>query len=111
MVRDRIPITVREWNKTKKAKQSEYVAERYKEGLWNDLMAHFTLPECENDADTAALRLKVKQWSLKKMAELFRRWKKRIWQKYQKNKTAPKFEGYLAKQEHHWEEFKKYKES
>jgi len=111
MVRDRIPITVREWHKRKGAKESEYVAERYKEGLWNDLMAHFTLPECENDADTAALRLKVKQWSLKKMAELFRQWKKRIWQKYQKNKTAPKFEGYLAKQEHHWEEFKKYKES
>ena len=28
MVRDRIPVTVREWNKTKKAKESEYIAER-----------------------------------------------------------------------------------
>ena len=61
MVRDRIPITVREWNKTKKARESQYVAERYKEGLWNDLMAHFTPPKCETQDNTDALRLKVKE--------------------------------------------------
>jgi hypothetical protein len=27
-----------------------YVIERYKESLWNDLMAHFNLPECEDEA-------------------------------------------------------------
>ena len=110
MVRDRIPITVREWHKPKGAEESEYVAERYKEGLWNDLMAHFTLPEYEDDADTAALREKVKEWALKKMAELFRQWKKTLWLKYQKNKTAPKFEGYLAKQQPYWDTFVKYKQ-
>lgn len=111
MVRDRIPITVREWNTTKKVRESEYVADRFKEGLWNDLMSHFTLPECETDEDREALRLKVKEWTLKKMGELFRQWKKRLWQQYKKDKTAPKFEGYLAKQEHHWDAFVKYRES
>ena len=111
MVRDRIPITVREWNKTKNAKESEYISERYKEGLWNDLMAHFTLPEEATVEDTEKLRLKVKGWTLMKMGELFRQWKKRLWQTYKKDKKAPKFEGYLAKQEHHWEEFVKYKTS
>ena len=45
-------------------------------------MAHFTLPEYEDDADTVALRDKVKQFTLKKMAELFRQWKKTLWQEY-----------------------------
>jgi len=72
MVRDRIPITVREWRETKGAEDGEYVAERYKEGLWNDLMTHFTLPKYEDYADTVALRKKVKQWTLTKMTELFK---------------------------------------
>ena len=111
LVREHVPIIVRDWNKRKGANDSEYVAERYKKGLWNDLMAHFTLPECEDPADTAKLRAKVKEWTLKKMAELFRVWKKRLWQDYWKKKTAPVFEGYLAKQADHWNAFKKYKES
>ena len=97
MVRDRIPITVREWNKTKKAKQSEYIAERYKDGLWNDLMAHFGLPELASETDTEKLRLKVKRWTLQKMGELFRQWKKRLWATFKKTKKAPEFTGYLAK--------------
>jgi hypothetical protein len=111
LVRDHVPITVRDWHKRKGANDSEYVAERYKEGLWNDLMAHFTLPELEDPADTAKLREKVKRWTLSKMAELFRVWKKRLWQEYLDKKTAPVFEGYLAKQADHWNAFKEYKES
>jgi hypothetical protein len=49
VVRDHIPISVQEWNKRKGADDSEYVTERYKESLWNDLMAHFNLLECENE--------------------------------------------------------------
>ena len=33
MVRDRVPTSVREWNKSKKVRSGEYVADRYKEGL------------------------------------------------------------------------------
>src|SRR5215216_4954173 len=96
---------------TKGVEVGEYVTDRYKEGLWNDLMTHFTLPECEDDADIAALRKKVKQWTLTKMAKLFKNWKKALWQKYQKAKKAPKFECYLTKQQANWDAFVKYKES
>jgi hypothetical protein len=71
LVRDHISIIVREWHKCKGVDNSEYVAERYKESLWNDLMAYFNLPEYEDEASARKLRAKVKQWTLKKMAELF----------------------------------------
>jgi hypothetical protein len=105
LVRDHVPISVWEWNKRKGADDSDYVAERYKENLWNDLMAHFNLPECENEDAARQLRAKVKQWSLKKMAELFRVWKKKLWKNYLKTKKVPIFEGYLAKQANHWKAF------
>jgi hypothetical protein len=60
LVRDHVPISVREWNKHKRADDSEYIAERYKESLWNDLMAHFNLPEYENEDAARQLRAKVK---------------------------------------------------
>jgi hypothetical protein len=72
LVRDHAPISIREWNKRKGADDSEYVTERYKESLWNDLMAHFNLPECEDEVAARKLRVIVKQWALKKMAKLFR---------------------------------------
>jgi hypothetical protein len=111
LVRDHVPISVREWNKRKGADDSEYVAERYKESLWNDLMSHFNLPECEDEVATRKLRAKVKQWTLKKMAELFRVWKKKLWKNYLKKKEVPVFEGYLAKHANHWKAFQEYKES
>jgi hypothetical protein len=83
------------------ADDSEYAAERYKESLWNDLMAHFSLLECEDEAAAIKLRAKVKQWTLKKMAELFWVWKKKLWKNYLKKKKVPVFEGYLAKQANH----------
>jgi hypothetical protein len=82
LVRDHVPISVREWSKRKGAADSDYVAERYKESLWNDLMAHFNLPECKNEDAAKKLRAKVKQWTLKKMAELFRTWKKKLGKNY-----------------------------
>ena len=111
LVRDHVPISVREWNKRKGAADSDYVAERYKDNLWNDLMSHFNLPECENEDAADKLRAKVKQWTLKKMAELFRSWKKKLWKNYLKTKKVPVFEGYLAKQANHWKAFQEYKES
>jgi hypothetical protein len=78
LARDHVPISFREWNKHKGADDNEYVAERYKESRWNDLMAHFNLPECEDKVAARQLRAKVKKWTLKKMAELFRVWKKKL---------------------------------
>jgi hypothetical protein len=111
LVRDHVPISVREWNKRKGVDDSEYVAKRYKESLWNDLMAHFNLLECEDEDTARQLRAKVKQWTLKKMAKLFRVWKKKLWKNYLKTKKVAVFEGYLAKQANHWKAFQEYKES
>ena len=110
LVRDRIPITIREWNKTKNVSESE-VADRYKDTLFDDLMAHFTLPDLGSESEMDKQKALVKKWALKKMGELFRAWKNRLWATYKAEKKPPLFEGYLAKQEHNWEEFVKYKES
>jgi hypothetical protein len=88
LVRDHVPISVREWNNRKGADNSEYIAERYKESLWNDLMAHFNLPECQDEVAARKLRVTVKQWTLKKMAKLFRVWKKKIMEKLSEEKGS-----------------------
>ncbi|KAK1663590.1 hypothetical protein QYE76_051749 [Lolium multiflorum] len=110
VVRDHIPITVREWNKTKNVSE-DHVADRYKNTLFDDLMSHFTLPNLGSDSENAKQRALVKKWALKKMGELFRAYKNRLWKAYKAEKKPPVFENYLAKQEHNWEEFVKYKES
>ena len=101
LVRDNIPISVRDWLKRKGANEGDYVSDRCKDMLWNELMTHFTLPEQEDPADMEKSTKQVKSWTLKKMAELFRAWKKRVWSKYKSKKTPPVFEGYLAKQANH----------
>jgi hypothetical protein len=62
-------------------------------------------------AETKALKLKVKKWSLKKMAQLFNNHKKKLYSYYIKKKTPPEFTGPLEKQREHWEAFLEYKES
>jgi hypothetical protein len=74
-------------------------------------MAHFNLPEREYEVAARKLRATVKQWTLKKMAELSRVWKKKLWKNYLKKKEVPVFEGYLAKTANHRKAFKEYKES
>ncbi|KAK1660672.1 hypothetical protein QYE76_048831 [Lolium multiflorum] len=110
LVIDRIPITIKEWNKTKKVSESE-VADRYKDSLFDDLMAHFSLPQLRSETEMEKQRALVKKWALQKMGELFRAWKNRLWATYKAEKKPPLFEGYLSKQEHNWEEFVKYKSS
>ncbi|KAK1669939.1 hypothetical protein QYE76_058098 [Lolium multiflorum] len=87
------------------------VADRYKNTLFDDLMAHFTLPDLGSESENAKQRALVKKWALKKMGELFRAYKNRLWATYKAEKKPPVFENYLSKQEHNWEEFVKYKES
>jgi hypothetical protein len=45
------------------------------------------------------------------MAELFRVWKKNLWQKYQQTNKVPTFKGHLSKHANNWKEFQKFKES
>ena len=76
IIRDSIPITTREWNKPK-ADGVSYVDQRSKDFLWNTLMTHFTLPQ-EEDEEQKVIEAKVKALALKKMAEQFCNFKKRL---------------------------------
>ena len=99
IVRDNIPITIREWNKKKVEQGVSYVDERSKNLLWDTLMSHFNLPEGLTDAK----QLKVKQFALKKIATQFQSWKKRLYSDYIKaKKKTPKFTGALEKIKDHW---------
>ena len=86
-------------------------------------MVHFTLPAPKVDPDEeepheedterkkAALEEKVKQWALKKMAEQFKNWKKRLHTDFiLKDKTPDFYHGY-EKIRDYWEEFVTYKKS
>ena len=44
LVRDRVPISVREWKKRKDDPLISFVSEREKDILWDSVTAHFTLP-------------------------------------------------------------------
>jgi hypothetical protein len=62
-------------------------------------------------AETEALKLKVKKWSLKKMAQQFNNHKKKLYNYYINKQTPPEFTGPLEKQRDHWEAFLEYKKS
>ena len=106
IVRDMLPISIAEWHKPKKANEgASYVSEVTKELLWETLMTHFILPE----NFTEGQREKVKQWTLKKMATQFQTWKKKLWEKYEKEE--PDFTGALEKIKDDWPAFVAYKKS
>jgi hypothetical protein len=109
IVRDNVPITVREWHKTKNAEDS-YVDQRAKDTLWEKLLAHFKLPEqCDiSTEDGLKWHLKVKEWALKKMAEQFRNHKKRLRLEFVNQNKTPDFKGPLEKIREQWPDFVKY---
>ena len=65
LVRDRVPISIREWKKKKDDPLISFVSEREKDLLWDSVIAHFNLPVGED------LKKLVKSWALKKMATQF----------------------------------------
>ena len=71
IVRDNIPITIREWHKPAKGDGVSFVEDRFKDFLWESLISHFTLPVQATSELTNAMRSKVKEWALKKMATQF----------------------------------------
>ena len=127
LVRDHIPIIVREWIKPKEGGVL-YVGEKAKEKLFEKMMDNFTLPAPEvtqDDLDEnpdedpelilarkekAMLEL-VKGFTSRKMAQQFNNWKKRLNLDFiQKDKT-PDFTGTYEKVKPYWEEFVQYKKS
>jgi hypothetical protein len=111
LVRDHIPINTQEWNEPRKVKGASFVTNVEKDDLWTRLSSKFTLPMLATAAETEALKLKVKKWSLKKMSQQFNNHKKKLYNNYIKKKTPLEFTGPLEKQRDHWEAFLEYKES
>jgi hypothetical protein len=117
LVRDNIPITIREWKKTK-TEPISYVRKRLKNMLWKKLMVNFTLPavpevdrnevdpneedpnEEDSDDDDCHLNIierKVKKWTLSKMALQFNNWKKRLYKEFVDKEKTPVFTGAYEK--------------
>ena len=78
LVRDMIPISIEPWNQPKKEElQVSFVGDRQKEDLWKAVKVNFTLPE-EEDPENPVIEPLIKSCALKKMADLFRRWKNEL---------------------------------
>ena len=114
VVRNNVPICIQEWNQPKKEgmENVSYVNKRLKEVLVEKLLANFILPVLKDDPEeTAAIRKRVEHFALKKMAEMFNKYKNRLWEAYAKKGEVPVFGGTLEKQKHYWNAFVQYKES
>src|SRR3954469_24444927 len=59
---------------SQKAKTLKCLTDRQKDELWNMLKANFILPP-EEDQEKPVIEPLIKTHALKKMAELFKRWK------------------------------------
>jgi hypothetical protein len=64
-------------------------------------MAHFNLPECE-DEDAARQLSQSQAVDSKEDGQTVPDVEEKLWKKYLKTKKVSVFEGYLAKQANHW---------
>ena len=93
VVRDMIPISIHLWYKPKNEdSQVSYVNDMQKNDLWTALKSNFTLPP-EEDPEKLVIEELVKTAALKKMRELFRRWKNELNAKFFKKNKTPEFTG------------------
>ena len=80
-----------------------------KDDLWTELKANFTLPP-EEDPEKPVKEQLIKSHALKKMADLFRRWKNELKTFVDKEET-PEFIGRYEKIRDHWPAFVAHKTS
>ena len=105
LVRDIIPISIHQWYKSKNEDpQVSYVNDRQKDDLWSELKANFTLPP-EEDPEKPVIEPLVKAHALKKMADLFRRWKNELKTKFVDKDKTPEFNGRFEKIRDHGHAF------
>ena len=110
LVRDKIPISIQQWYKPKEEDpEVSYVNDMQKGDLWTELKANFTLPP-EEDPEKPVKEQLIKSRALKKMANLFRRWRKELNQ-FVKNKKTPEFIRKYEKTKDHWPTFVAHKTS
>ena len=87
-----------------------YVSDMQKDDLWTTLKANFTLPP-EEDPEKPVKEQLIKSHALKKMAELFRRWKNELKTSFVDKEKTPKFTGRFEKIRDHWDAFVAHKTS
>ena len=112
LVRDKIPISIHQWLKPKKEDPevpTSYVSDMQKEDLWTTLKANFTLPP-EEDPEKPVKEELIKSDALKKMVELFRRWKNEL-KTFVDKEITPEFTGRFEKIRDHWPAFVSHKTS
>ena len=68
------------------------------------MLRNFSLPP-EEDPSNPVIQRKVKAFALKKMAELFRNWKKDLYKKFVEKDETPEFIGQYEKIRDHWPAF------
>ena len=120
VVREYVPITFQEWNKTNRPGGS-FVGPVGKDNLWKRLKVNFILPEPEVESDVEdpeqeleirknIIEEKVKKFALMKMAQQFCNWKKRLYNEFVKKDKTPDFSLKMCmKLKDDWEAFKAYK--
>ena len=114
IVRERIPITSREWNYRKSAPNISYVTDVDKEALWTDITTRFSFQtdRYHEEITHEQLVARVRKWTMEKMAEQFRGWKKDLFRDYVKKNITPDWnnvEGPITSQRPFWNEFVEYK--
>ena len=78
LVRDKIPISIQQWLKSAtEDPEVSFVNDMQKNDLWTELKSNFTLPP-EEDPEKPVKEQLIKSHALKKMTELFRRWKNEL---------------------------------
>ena len=77
--------------------------------LWTELKENFTLPP-EEDPEKPVKEQLIKSCALKKMADLFRRWRKEL-KKFVDKEETPEFIGKYEKIRDHWPVFVAHKTS
>ena len=88
---------------------TSYVSYMQKEDLWTTLKENFTLAP-EEDPEKPVKEELIKSHALKKMAELFRRWKNKLKTFVDKEET-PEFTGRFEKIRDQWPAFVAHKTS
>ncbi|XP_048554067.1 uncharacterized protein LOC125535051 [Triticum urartu] len=100
-----IPISIEQWLKPKdKDSQVSNVSDRQKADLWTALQENFTFPP-EEDPENPVRKPMIKAYALKKMAELFRRWKNELKSSFVNQDKTPEFIGRFEKIKDQWPEF------
>ena len=110
LVRGKIPISIQQWFKpATEDPEVSYVNDMQKNDLWTELKSNFTLPPEDNPENPVKEKL-IKSLALKRMAELFRRWKNEMKTFVDKEET-PEFIGKYEEIRDQWPAFVAHKTS